>query len=71
MAHAASQLNNKKIDNLGEYLYLKDVRAKTGLINGKIIYDGLQWSEEEYNRRFPEPVLKYKIINLDGTQIEK
>lgn len=71
MGDVASRLTNKKIGNLKEYLYLKEVRARTGLLNGKIIYDGLEWTEEEYNRRFPKPKLIYITDNPDKKHIPK
>lgn len=71
MAYKGRTPQEQKIVNLEEYLYLKEVRANTSLIGGKIYYDRLFWSEEEYNRRFPEPRLRYAAIQLDGKQIAK
>lgn len=62
---------NRRITNLKEYLHLKDVRAMTGLIGGKIYYNGKFWDEETYNQTFPEPKLVYDVEQLDGRQIEK
>ena len=62
----------KPIENLSEYIFLKEVRANTSLINGQIFYDGKYWTEELYNSTFPEAVIRYKSVEqLDGTQIEK
>ena len=60
----------KEIANLQDYIYLKQVRQNTSLINGKIVFEGIEYTEDEYNRLFPEPVLTYKAIHLDGKQIE-
>ena len=61
-----------QIENLAEYIELKNVRMQTGRINGEIYYNGRTWTKDEYEAEFPEPVLKYKsAIQLDGTQIEK
>lgn len=58
------------ITNLPQYIFLKDVRASTSLIDGKIIYDNREWSRDEYDRCFPEPRLIRKSIQLDSTQIK-
>jgi len=60
-----------QIINLTEYVYLRTVRANTCLIGGKIIYEGKQYNEADYNTTFPEPVLKYDTLNADKTQVEK
>ena len=60
----------RRIANLSEYLFLKEVRANTELINGKIVFDGVEWTEQEYNLAFPEPQLRYVSELLDGRQIE-
>lgn len=60
----------RRIASLSEYLFLKEVRANTGLINGKIVFDGVEWEPDEYYRAFPEPTLKYVSELLDGRQIE-
>lgn len=60
----------RKIANLSEYLFLKEVRANTALIGGKIFFDGVEWTPEEYARAFPEPQLKYVATQLDGRQVD-
>ena len=70
--NAAARINPlTKISNLLEYVHSKEVRLNTSLIGGKIIYEGKEYSEDEYNAAFPEPVLKYDSVQLDGSQIEK
>lgn len=62
---------NQRISNLSQYLYLKEVRANTSLIDGKIIYGGKEWTKEEYEAAHPEPKLEYDIVRLDSKQIPK
>lgn len=72
MTKAISQdYGMRKVDNLGEYLYLKYVRANTGLIGGRIYFEGRFFEKDVYDLLYPEPVLKYKVVQLDGTQIAK
>jgi len=70
MANAISTDRNKRIANLHEYLYLKSVRAETGLIGGRIFYNGRFFTKKRYDQLFPEPVIKYKAIQLDGKQLK-
>lgn len=69
MSNSKAITDARRISNLPEYLYLKEVRANTSLIGGKIIYDRIEWPPEEYNRRFPKPKLRYATVQLDGTQL--
>lgn len=61
---------SRKISNLSEYLFLKEVRANTSLIGGRIIFDGVEWERDEYEKCFPVPQLIYVAERLDGRQIE-
>lgn len=61
---------HQRITNIIEYCRLRTVRANTGLINGKIVYDGITWDDKDYFSIFPEPKLQYDINRLDKTQIE-
>lgn len=69
--HTRDHAGVPRITNLAEYLFLKEVRANTALIAGKIIYNGRVWSKEEYEAAFPVPVLKYSSIQLDSKQVER
>jgi len=61
----------RKVANIAEYVRSKTARANTALIDGKIILDGRVWSKEDYDREWPEPVLKYRVEQIDGRQVEK
>jgi len=61
----------RKVSNIAEYVRSKTARANTALIDGKIILDGKVWSKEDYDREWPEPVLKYRVEQIDGRQVEK
>lgn len=69
--HTRDHAGVPQITNLSEYIWLKQVRAATSLVNGQIIYNGRVWSKEEYEAAFPKPVLKYSSVQLDGKQIER
>lgn len=60
----------RKVANIAEYVRSKTARANTALIDGKIILDGKVWDLDEYNREYPEPVLKYRVEQIDGRQVE-
>ena len=62
---------DKRVVNMVEYCRLKEVRANTALIGGRIFYDGRYWDKDEYNAAFPEPKLKYAAVQIDGRQVEK
>ena len=62
---------DKREVNMVEYCRLKEVRANTALIGGRIFYDGRYWEEAEYEAKFPKPVIVYDNIQIDGRQIEK
>jgi len=71
MGRTVSQEKQPKIANIGEYIRLKNVRAETGLIAGRIFYKGRFYTEAEYARKFPEPKLVYDVENPDKKHIEK
>jgi len=60
----------RKVANIAEYVRSKTARANTALIDGKIILDDRVWSKEDYDREWPEPVLKYRVEQIDGRQVE-
>lgn len=63
--------STRKVSNLSEYLnYKYNVLYMTGLIGGKIYYDGRFWGEEEYAKAFPPVKLKINAEHIDGRQIE-
>ena len=68
--HTRDHAGVPRITNLKEYLFLKEVRANTALIGGKIIYNGREWDKAEYEAKYPVPTLKYNTIQIDGKQIE-
>ena len=59
----------RKASNLTEYLRLKDIRSMTGLIGGRIYYNGQFWDENDYNEVFPLPKLEYDVERIDGRQL--
>ena len=62
----ASADRPRKITNLSQYIFLLQVRSQTGLIAGNIVYDGKSYSQDEYDREFPAPVLEYEDRVLDS-----
>jgi hypothetical protein len=62
MTHQGGRRNTPKhpvIANLFDYIRIKEVRANTSLIGGKIIYNGQVFDEKEYDELFPIPKLEY------------
>jgi hypothetical protein len=58
--------------NLEEWIERKNVRANTGLINGKLYVNGKTYTPEEYEAEFaPIELLYQQKENPDGTRIRK
>lgn len=69
--HIKDHAGIPQITNLAEYIRLKEVRANTALIGGKIIYNGREWDKAEYEAKYPVPTLKYNTIQIDSKQVER
>ena len=65
----ASEMRPRPVKNLKEYLRIKEIRDATGLIDGKIFYNGEFWSEEVYEETFQKTKIEYETENPDGKHI--
>ena len=66
----ASEMRPRPVKNLKEYLRIKEIRDATGLIDGKIFYNGEFWSEEVYEETFPKTEIEYDNLRIvTGKQI--
>ena len=71
MSNSRSPHEGRRVENAVEYCKLKEVRANTALIGGKIIYEGKVWESDIYEAAFPPPVLRYKGLQLDGRAVSE
>lgn len=69
--HTRDHAGVPRITNLKEYLFLKEVRANTSLINGQIIYANRVWPVDLYEKTFPKPTLKYSSLQIVKGQVER
>jgi len=58
----------KPIDNLMQYVHDRMIRQQAGWIGGKYYVNGKYYTEQEFDQLYPA-VLKYKVIQMDGTQL--
>ena len=72
MANAISYAEkSKQIINLKEYVNLRDIHSRAGLIGGKVILDGRIFSKKVFAKLYPPAVLRYKTINANSIQLPK
>lgn len=59
----------RPIINLQDYVRDKNIRASAGWCNGVYYYDGVYYTEEEFDRLFPAKLI-YRTVQVDGTQVK-